>query len=78
MGRALSRWLRPESSAIGCNFLLVLALLRETGILCVHGSGFGMLPEDGFLRIVFLADPRELAVIYSDMPAFTGDYLRRN
>jgi len=56
----------------------VLALLRETGILCVHGSGFGMRPEEGFLRIVFLADPRELAVIYSDMAAFTGDYLRRN
>ena len=35
----------------------VLALLRETGILTVHGSGFGMRPEDGFLRIVFLADP---------------------
>ncbi len=34
----------------------VLSLLRETGILCVHGSGFGMRPEDGFLRIVFLAE----------------------
>jgi alanine-synthesizing transaminase len=56
----------------------VLALLRETGILCVHGSGFGMRPEDGFLRIVFLADPGELAAIYSDMAAFTRDYLRRN
>jgi aspartate/methionine/tyrosine aminotransferase len=56
----------------------VLALLRETGVLCVHGSGFGMRPEDGFLRIVFLADPRELAVIYSDMAAFTRDYLRRS
>jgi len=55
----------------------VLALLRETGILTVHGSGFGMRPEDGFLRIVFLADPRELAVIYNDMAAFTRDYLRR-
>jgi len=55
----------------------VLALLRETGILCVHGSGFGMRPEDGFLRIVFLADPNKLAVIYSDMAAFTGDFLRR-
>jgi len=55
----------------------VLALLRETGILTVHGSGFGMRPEDGFLRIVFLAEPRDLAVIYSDMAAFTSDYLRR-
>ena len=33
----------------------VLALLRETGILCVHGSGFGTKPEDGFFRLVFLA-----------------------
>ena len=55
----------------------VLALLRETGILTVHGSGFGMRPEDGFLRIVFLADPRELAVIYADMAAFTLEYLSR-
>src|SRR5437867_7180212 len=35
----------------------VLALLRETGILCVYGSGFGLPAEDGFLRIVFLAAP---------------------
>jgi aspartate/methionine/tyrosine aminotransferase len=55
----------------------VLALLRETGILTVHGSGFGMRPEEGFLRIVFLADPRELAVIYQDMAAFTRAYLSR-
>ena len=55
----------------------VLALLRETGILCVHGSGFGMRPEDGFFRIVFLADPRELQSIYADMGAFTHDYLNR-
>jgi alanine-synthesizing transaminase len=56
----------------------VLGLLRETGILCVHGSGFGMRPEDGFFRIVFLAEPRDLAVIYADMAAFTSEYLRRS
>ena len=55
----------------------VLALLRETGILCVHGSGFGMPPEQGFFRIVFLADPRELTAIYRDMDAFTREYLNR-
>jgi aspartate/methionine/tyrosine aminotransferase len=55
----------------------VLALLRETGILCVHGSGFGMPPEQGFFRIVFLADPRDLTAIYRDMDAFTRDYLNR-
>ena len=55
----------------------VLALLRETGILCVYGSGFGVAPERGTFRIVFLAEPRELASIYADIGAFTGDYLQR-
>ena len=36
----------------------VLALLRETGVLCVYGSGFGTKPEDGFFRVVFLASTR--------------------
>jgi alanine-synthesizing transaminase len=56
----------------------VLALLRATGILCVYGSGFGMPPEDGFLRIVFLAPPDELREIYQLMGAFTADYLARS
>ena len=55
----------------------VLGLLRETGILCVYGSGFGMPAEQGFFRIVFLADPRELASIYTDIGDFTRDYLAR-
>jgi aspartate/methionine/tyrosine aminotransferase len=54
----------------------VLALLRETGVLCVYGSGFGMPPEDGYLRIVFLAAPDELRTIYGLMADFTGEYLR--
>jgi aspartate/methionine/tyrosine aminotransferase len=55
----------------------VLALLHDTGILCVHGSGFGMPPEGGFFRIVFLAEPRELQSIYSEIGEFTRDYLAR-
>ena len=55
----------------------VLALLRETGILCVYGSGFGMPAELGSFRIVFLADPGELSRIYADIAAFTGNYLDR-
>ena len=54
----------------------VLALLRETGVLCVYGSGFGLPPADGFLRIVFLAPPAELREIYGLMAGFTHDYLR--
>ncbi len=53
----------------------VLALLRATGILCVYGSGFGMPASMGSFRIVFLADPAELATIYADLAAFTRDYL---
>ena len=55
----------------------VLALLRETGILCVNGSGFGVDARDGFFRIVCLAPPSELAVIYAELGAFTRDYLAR-
>ncbi len=54
----------------------VLALLRATGILCVHGSGFGMPADGGFFRVVFLASPGELAGIYDQMAAFTKDYLK--
>jgi alanine-synthesizing transaminase len=53
----------------------VLALLRETGVLCVYGSGFGMAPEDGYMRIVFLAAPDELRVIYDLIAEFTTEYL---
>jgi alanine-synthesizing transaminase len=55
----------------------VLALLRETGVLCVHGSGFGTPPEEGYLRIVFLAPPDELRTIYALIADFTAEYLRR-
>jgi aspartate/methionine/tyrosine aminotransferase len=56
----------------------VLALLRQTGILCVYGSGFGLPPESGFFRVVFLASPAELASIYDDIAAFTGTYLQQS
>ena len=56
----------------------VLALLRETGILCVYGSGFGMPAEAGFFRVVFLADPGELSAIYDDIASFTRRYLQHS
>lgn len=55
----------------------VLSLLRATGVLCVYGSGFGTRPEDGFFRVVFLADPAELSDIYDLVGDFTGDFLSR-
>jgi aspartate/methionine/tyrosine aminotransferase len=53
----------------------VLALLRKTGVLCVYGSGFGTAPQDGFFRIVFLAQPRELSEIYDAIAEFTEQFL---
>jgi alanine-synthesizing transaminase len=53
----------------------VLSLLRATGVLCVYGSGFGMRPEDGFMRVVFLASPEDLRDIYSLVADFTAQYL---
>jgi aspartate/methionine/tyrosine aminotransferase len=52
----------------------VLGLLRAKGILCVYGSGFGTAPEDGFFRIVFLATPKELGMIYDDIAEFTREF----
>jgi alanine-synthesizing transaminase len=55
----------------------VLGLLRATGVLCVYGSGFGLPPSDGFMRIVFLASPDDLREVYQSMATFTAEYLRR-
>ncbi len=55
----------------------ILGLLRETGILCVYGSGFGTAPADGFFRVVYLAPPDELEAIYDDMADFTAGFLSR-
>jgi alanine-synthesizing transaminase len=55
----------------------VLGLLRATGVLCVYGSGFGAAPEDGFFRVVFLANPSELSAIYDEIGEFTRTFLAR-
>jgi alanine-synthesizing transaminase len=56
----------------------VIELLRETGVLCVYGSGFGTRPEDGFFRVVFLASPQELSEIYDHIAEFTRAFLSRH
>jgi alanine-synthesizing transaminase len=53
----------------------VLGLLRATGVLVVYGSGFGLPADQGFMRVVFLADPRQLSGVYDAMAAFTREFL---
>ena len=55
----------------------VLALLRATGVLTVYGSGFGTAPQDGYLRIVYLAPLEELGEVYDLVAKFTAEYLAR-
>jgi alanine-synthesizing transaminase len=52
----------------------VVELVRRRGILCVHGSGFGLPPEEGFFRVVFLAAPSELAGCCAEIAAFARDF----
>ncbi len=51
----------------------ILELLRETGILFVHGSGFGLNPADGYFRIVFLPPPDVLRDVYTRLGEFVGN-----
>ena len=37
-----------------------LDLLEASGVLVVHGSGFGCDPADGYFRLVYLADEQTL------------------
>ena len=55
----------------------VIGLVRATGVLCVHGSGFGTRPEDGYFRVVFLASPADLAAIFADIEGFTREFRAR-
>ena len=53
----------------------VLGLLRARGILCVHGSGFGLPADGGYFRVVFLASPAELGAIYDDVADYAREFV---
>lgn len=48
----------------------VLDLLEETGVLVVHGSGFGTDPAQGYFRMVYLADEATLEVVFGRIDRF--------
>jgi alanine-synthesizing transaminase len=52
----------------------VLGLLRDTGILCVYGSGFGTAADQGFFRIVYLAGLDDLSAIYDDLVPYANRF----
>lgn len=50
----------------------VLDLLAETGVLVVHGSGFGADPHPCHFRLVFLAGEETLANVFDALESFLG------
>lgn len=48
----------------------VLDLLHETGVLVVHGSGFGMDPDPGYFRMVYLANEATLGDVFDRIDRF--------
>jgi alanine-synthesizing transaminase len=52
----------------------IIDLVHATGVLCVHGSGFGMDPADGYFRMVTLARPSQLNEIWDLIAGFVGSY----
>ena len=52
----------------------IIDLVHATGVLCVHGSGFGMNPADGYFRMVTLAPPAQLNEIWDLIAGFTAGY----
>ena len=48
----------------------VLALLKETGVLVVPGSGFGADPQAGLFRLVYLADEEVLGGVFDKISQF--------
>jgi alanine-synthesizing transaminase len=52
----------------------IVDLVHATGVLCVHGSGFGMNPADGYFRMVTLAPPDQLNQIWDLIAGFTAEY----
>jgi alanine-synthesizing transaminase len=52
----------------------IVDLVHATGVLCVHGSGFGMNPADGYFRMVTLAPPEQLNEVWDLIAGFTAEY----
>jgi len=55
----------------------VKALIRETGVVTVHGSGFGEKPRAKHLRVVFLPPEEKLRKAYSALLEFLKKHRRQ-
>jgi aspartate/methionine/tyrosine aminotransferase len=51
----------------------VVELLKKTGVLTVHGSGFGTKYGSGHFRIVFLPDLKTLGFALDEIEKFVNN-----
>lgn len=52
----------------------IMSLLRETGVLFVHGSGFGQKPGTYHFRVVFLPPLETLSAAFNRLEAFVHQH----
>jgi alanine-synthesizing transaminase len=71
-GAAFYSFFRVKQTGPGGDTGWVLRLLEETGVLVVPGSGFGMPPEDGWVRMVTTAPPEVLEEACDKIAAFVS------
>ena len=64
---------RIDHPGIADDEKFVLELLQETGVLFVHGSGFGQKPGTRHFRVVFLPQVNVLSRAMDLLAAFMRD-----
>ncbi|HEX8071413.1 MAG TPA: aminotransferase class I/II-fold pyridoxal phosphate-dependent enzyme [Pyrinomonadaceae bacterium] len=65
--------IKADDPAARTDERFVLDLLAETGVLVVHGSGFGTDPAACYFRLVYLADEALLASVFEQLGRFMAD-----
>ncbi|MGE5682598.1 MAG: aminotransferase class I/II-fold pyridoxal phosphate-dependent enzyme [Bacillota bacterium] len=55
----------------------VTELLKETGVVLVHGSGFGQVPGTKHFRVVFLPNEQILEKAYKNIASFMEKYVQK-
>ncbi|KAF0152492.1 MAG: alanine-synthesizing transaminase [Ignavibacteria bacterium] len=67
----------PRLHNVSNDFHFAVELLKETGVVVVHGSGFGQKPGTQHFRIVFLPPENILEKAYKAIGDFYGKYVEK-
>jgi alanine-synthesizing transaminase len=66
----------PKLETNKSDFDFVKGLLKETGVVVVHGSGFGQLPGTQHFRVVFLPNEEILTKAYNNIGGFYKKFIK--